>query len=115
MGCSEVKVTDAQFCWCGTAVGTTWVVSKPWGLNPSEAVLQPRKKSHSEVAVRIRCGSRPVCNTGKADFLWEETGIGTIGSHWGKGPGTWGKTCGDNVGKGHLPAGTGDNLQRPAA
>ena len=39
--------------------------------------------------------------------------------HWhhvegrGKGPGTWGKTCGDNVGKGHLPAGTGDNLQRP--
>ena len=23
------------------------------------------------------------------------------------------KDCGDNVGKGHLPAGTGNNLQRP--
>jgi hypothetical protein len=61
-----------------------------------------------------KCGSRPSCNLGKADVLWEETGICTIESYRGKGPGTWGKTCGDNVGKGHLPAGTGDNLQRPA-
>jgi len=33
-------------------------------------------------------------------FLWEETGKCTRGTHRGKGPGTWGKTCGDNVGKG---------------
>ena len=45
-------------------------------------------------------------------FLWEETGKCTRGTHRGKGPGTWGKTCGDSVGKGHLPAGTGDNLLR---
>ncbi len=35
-----------------------------------------------------KCGSRPSCNLGKADVLWEETGICTIGSHRGKGPGT---------------------------
>jgi len=31
----------------------------------------------------------------------------------GKGPGTRGKTCGDNVGRGQLAAGRDDNLQRP--
>jgi hypothetical protein len=46
-------------------------------------------------------------------FLWEETGKCTIGAHRDRGPGTYGKTCGDNVGKDHLPAGAGDNLQRP--
>jgi len=44
-------------------------------------------------------------------FLWEETGKCTRGTHRGKGPGTWGKTCGDNVGKGQLPAETGDPPQ----
>ena len=29
------------------------------------------------------------------------------------GPGILGKTCRDNVGKDHLPAGAGSNLQRP--
>ncbi len=32
-------------------VGTTRVASKPWGLNPPEAELQPRKESHTEVAI----------------------------------------------------------------
>jgi hypothetical protein len=35
-------------------------------------------------------------------FLWEETGKCTRGTHRGKGPGTGGKTCGDNVGKGEI-------------
>jgi hypothetical protein len=48
---------------------------------------------------------------GRPMFLWEETGKCTRGTHRGKGPGTWGKTCGDNVGKGQLPAETGDPPQ----
>jgi len=52
---------------------------------------------------------------GKAAVLWEETGECTIGSHRGRGPGTWGKTCGDNVGKGQFPAGAGSNLQGPTS
>jgi len=66
VGCSEVKVTAAQFYWCGTAVGATWVVSKPGGLNITES-LQPRKNFRTEVAVQVIVGSRPVCNSGKAD------------------------------------------------
>jgi len=46
-------------------------------------------------------------------LLWEETGESTIGTHRGRGPGTQGKICRGNVGKGQLPAGTGNNLQRP--
>jgi len=34
-------------------------------------------------------------------------------SHRGKGPGTQGRISRDNAGKGHLPAGACDNLQRP--
>lgn len=35
------------------------------------------------------------------------------GKRRGRGPGIWGKSCGDNAGKDHLAAGTDDNLQRP--
>ena len=35
------------------------------------------------------------------------------GGHGGVGVQDLRKDCRDNVGKGHLPAGTGDNLQRP--
>jgi len=45
-------------------------------------------------------------------FLWEETGKCTVGTHQGRGPGIRGKTRRDNVGKGHFPAGTRNNLQR---
>ena len=41
------------------------------------------------------------------------TGQEHLTGHRGTDPGIQGKTRRDNVGKGHLPAGTGDNLQRP--
>ena len=58
-------------------------------------------------------GSRPGTVAGKADVLWEEMGMSTIEADRGKGPGTQGRISRDNAGKGHLPAGTNDNLQRP--
>ena len=39
-------------------------------------------------------------------------GLCTMGTSRGMGPGSRGKIRRDNAGKGHLPAGTGDNLQR---
>lgn len=46
--------------------------------------------------------------------LWEVTGTCTRENHRGRGPDTWGKIRGDNVGKDHLPAGAGSNLRRLA-
>ena len=54
---------------------------------------------------------RTRCNGGEAVTLWEETDRCTREASRGKGPGTWGKTCGDNVGKDQLPAETGDPPQ----
>jgi hypothetical protein len=49
-------------------------------------------------------------------LTWEEvTGTCTPTIRRGRGPGIQGQTRRDNVGKGHLPAGAGSNLQRPTA
>ncbi len=44
----------------------------------------------------------------------EETGTRTGATHRGMGPGMYQQTRRDNVGKGQLPAGTDNNLQRLA-
>ncbi len=78
MFCSDVEAT-ATLWHRATAVGATWVASKPGGLNVMEW-LQPRKRVHTEVAVWDVAGSRPGCNVGKAVVLWEETGKCTTGT-----------------------------------
>ena len=50
---------------------------------------------------------------GKADEVGEETGTSTLPPRRDLDPSILGKTCRDNVGNGHLPAGAGSNLQRP--
>jgi hypothetical protein len=46
----------------------------------SSLLEQPRKLSYTEVASVDIVGSRPAAVTGKADVLWEEMGICTIGA-----------------------------------
>ena len=71
---------------------------KPGGLNVRNDE-GCEKKSRSEVAERGFCGRRHFWDVRwKADVVREVTGE---------------RTRRDNVGKGHLPAGTGNNLQRP--
>jgi hypothetical protein len=55
------------------------VASKPGGLNIKEW-LQPRNVSHTEGASVDGVDSRPAAETGKADVLWEEMGMSTIGA-----------------------------------
>ena len=74
---SDVEAMAAQ---CGsTAVGAIGVASKPAGLNVRES-LQPREEAHTEVAVWILRGARAGPNIGKAEVLWEETGVSTTGA-----------------------------------
>jgi hypothetical protein len=107
--CSDVKATAALFiCW--TAVGAIWVVSKPGGLNIKEW-LQPRNCAPVVKSLYGGGGKADlVFAWGRPMFLWEVTGACTIEAHRGRGPGTQGRTCRDNVGKDHLPAGAGGNL-----
>ena len=51
--------------------------------------------------------------SGKADVVREETSTCTPQDRRGTGPSIQGKTRRANVGKGHPPAGTDNNLQRP--
>jgi len=88
------------------------VVSKLGGLNIKE-YLQPRKPFRAEVAIaRFMWLADLFQLAGKAEVLWEETSTCTIGATGGMGSGIQGKIRGDNVGKNHLAAGTGNNLQR---
>ena len=60
------------------------------------------------------CGKADHLRTvGRPMWSWEETGKCTMATHRGKGPGMLRRIRGDNVGKGHLPAGAGSNLQGP--
>ena len=63
------------------AVGATWGASKPGGLNMKEW-LQPRNGVRAKVAARVVVVRRPICNMGKAEATWEETGESTT---WGTG------------------------------
>ena len=87
------------------------MASKPGGLNIKEW-LQPRKESHTEVASVDGVDSRPAALTRKADVLWEEMGICTIGATGVRVQAPRGGS-GDNAGKDHLPAGANGDLQRP--
>lgn len=78
--------------------------------NDCNCVNFPALKSLSGT-LRVR---RPVIPQGRP-LLWkEETGRCTSTARRGMGPSIRGRTRGDNVGKGQLPAGAGSNLQRPA-
>ena len=83
MECSEVKVTAAQSFDCGRSdLGGEQTLGPERNGMTAASLTVP-----TEVAVRGKYGSQPSCNVGKVDVLWEETGICTIGSHQGKGPG----------------------------
>jgi hypothetical protein len=68
---------------------------------------------------KLPCGDRSARRT---RFPWGEAGVlgqgmdrCSRGARRGMGPSTCTRVRRDNVGKGHRPAGTGDNLQRPRA
>ncbi len=113
--CSARTKTPRLPCRLRTAaVGAIGVASKLGGLNISEW-LQLRKQARSRNRLSESCGKAdPVGMRGRPMSLREETGMCTSTTRRGRGPGIQGKICRDNVGKGHLPAGTGDNLRRLA-
>jgi hypothetical protein len=96
-----------------STVGATWGPSERRSLKRSEW-LQPRK--HGSL-LKLHCRDSFVC---RARFLWreadalrEEMGECTGRETAGYGSKRLRKGCRDNVGKGDLPAGSGNNLQRP--
>ena len=113
MFCSEVNATTAGHSICCAMVGAMRVASKPAGLNVKEC-LQPRKRNPMVKLLHgIDASRRPVHNVGKAKASWEETSMRTAR---GAGVGDQARREGIaevNVGKDHLPAGAGSNLQRP--
>ncbi len=113
MFCSEVNATTARHSICCGTVGAMRVASKPAGLNVEEC-LQPRKRNPMVKSLHgIDANRRPVHNVGKAKASWEETSMRTAR---GAGVGDQARREGIaevNVGKDHLPAGAGSNLQRP--
>jgi hypothetical protein len=79
--------------------------------NNNGRVISPR----SEVAERkILWSPTRSWISGKADVVREETSKCTSRDCRGTGTSIQGKTRRSNVGKGHLPAGTDDNLQGPS-
>jgi hypothetical protein len=72
----------------------------------------PKIELPVEVALRGYSVSQATPLDGETDAFWEETSRCTGGKLRGTGPGHLGRSTGNNVGKGHLPAGIGDNLQR---
>jgi hypothetical protein len=64
---------------------------------------------------KLHCGECPVSRSRvlwrEADASWEETSMYTGREQRGRGPDAFTQNTGNNVGKGHLPAGLGDNLQ----
>ena len=96
-----------------TAVGATGVASKLGGQNVRND--NGREKSpRSEVAERMILWSPTRSRfSGKAEVVREETSTSTSRDRRGTGPSIQAKTRRANVGKGHPPAGTDNNLQRP--
>ena len=94
-------------------MGVTRRASKTGGLNirnDNDLERQARLKSLSGY-----CGADPPGGGGEGRCRRGRNGYEHLASHRGTGPGIRGRTRRDNVGKGHLPAGAGSNLQRPAA
>jgi hypothetical protein len=87
--------------------------SKCAGLNRSKW-LQPRKFTAAQKSLcRDRGNADSVTFGGRPMFCWEVTDKCTSGIHRGRDPDTHRRTSGDNVGKGHCPAGADSNLLRP--
>ncbi len=96
-----------------TAVGATGVASKLGGQNVRNDNAR-EKSPRSEVAERMILWLPTRSRfSGKADVVREETSKCTSRDRRGTGPSIQEKTRRSNVGKGHLPAGTDNNLQRP--
>ena len=71
----------------------------------------------SNTPSKLHCGELPVSQSqhravGEADAFREETSKCTGGELRDTGPGDHTRNTGNNIGKDHLPAGTGDDLQR---
>ena len=83
-----------------------------WRPEHKEITVAPRSHFHTEVAVWIFCEvpSRSRCDEGRC--LLGRNGYMHQEDHRGMGASIWGKIRGDNAGKGQLPAGTRNNLQR---
>ena len=96
----------------GSAVGATGGLSEHGSLNMSEW-LQPRNRTPCRSCIagifrraeRVRSARRPL-PPGKT------SGTCTRWTPRGTGPGDRARITGNNVGKGHLPAGACDNLRR---
>src|SRR5260370_21017814 len=86
------------------AVGTTWETSKLGGLNIKKC-LQPRNPLREKSCSRVKAGSRPTPEVGKAEDTEEETGICTLWNRRGMGPGIRGRIRRDIVG--NIPWGAG--------
>ncbi len=96
-----------------TAVGATGVASKLGGQNVRND-NGCEKSPRSEVAERTILWSPTRSRfSGKADVVREETSKCTSQDRRGTGPSIQAKIRRSNVGKGHLSAGTDNNLQRP--
>jgi hypothetical protein len=68
----------------------------PYGSRCTDCCGEPSRSRHGE-------GRCPLGSNGRVHQR----------NHRGMGPSIWGKIRGDNAGKGHVPAGTCDNLHRP--
>jgi hypothetical protein len=76
--------------------------------------LQPRNWGPYRSRCAGFCGKPTRLQHGEGRCPTGRNGQEHRGDRRGMGPGTWGRTRGDNVGKDPLPAGAGSNLQRSA-
>ena len=97
------------------SVGTVSVASKPAGLNRERMVTTPKAcDPHEAVSSGIGVCAEPLEGVGEGRSHVGRNGRLHHVGHRGIGPGMLGEIRRDNVGKVRLPAGTDNNLQRPA-
>ena len=82
--CPDVKVSAALRV--TAAVGTIWEASKLGGLNIKKC-LHPRNSTREKSYSRIKAGSRPTLQLGKADDTEQGTGVRVLWDRRGMGPG----------------------------
>jgi hypothetical protein len=95
-------------------VGTTWVASKPGGLNVRNDDAREMGTCMKSFEAELLLVADPLAELGEGRSREGRNGHVHLSDHRGTGPSIQGKIRRDNVGKGHLPAGAGSNLQRPA-
>ena len=94
------------------AVGETWVANKPGGLN-----VRSGDDLETPAALKSPSGTMreadPLAGLGEGRRRGGRNRQKHPATRRDLDPSILGKTCRDNVGKDHLPAGAGSNLQRP--